>query len=275
MNDYSNLKPVQDRLKSLLDDLVKYTEQAGVQYILAYGSLLGAFRHKDVIPWDDDIDVVMLRDDYEKFIEYFRTHDTGIYKLSCLELDGSHALYAKFVRTKGDEDLKEFYTHPEGLCIDIFPLDEAFSYSKISQRINEIRIRTMKRAVVSKGKLRTKQYSESKIKHLVRVLFVLPYRIFGDRWLMERAIRLCKKDAGKGAPDLVFYGTIKPMSREHNKKEYWLPTTKLPLGEKEYTAAGNYKAVLTTYYGPDYYKMPSDYMKVTHGEADQAGWNND
>lgn len=275
MEDYLNLKPVQDRLKNLLDDLVEFTEKAGVQYILAYGSLLGAFRHKDVIPWDDDIDVVMLRDDYQKFIEYFRTHDTGIYKLSCLELDGSFALYAKFVRTEGDEDLKAHFTHPEGLCIDVFPLDEAFPYSSILQRINEVRIRTMKRAVVSKGKLKTGQYKESKLKHIARLLFVLPYRLFDDKWLMERAIRLCKKDAGKGAPDLVFYGTVKPMSREHNKKEYWLPITKLPLGDKEYNAAGNYKAVLTTYYGPDYYKMPPDYLKVTHGEADQSGWNNE
>lgn len=274
MKDYTYLKPVQDRLKTILDALVDYSERAGVTYILAYGSLLGAFRHKDVIPWDDDIDVVMLRDDYQKFIEYFKSHDTGVYKLSCMDIDKSYSLYAKFVRTEGDEDLSAYFTHPDGLCIDIFPLDEAYTYHNIFQRINEIRARTMKTVVSSRGKLRNISFSENKLKHFVRQLFVLPFTLFSDEWLINRAIRLCKKYNGKGAPDLVFYGTVKPMSREHNKKEYWLPVTTLPLGDKQYNAAGDYKSVLTTYYGPEYYKMPPDYLKEQHLNDEQSGWNN-
>ncbi len=273
MNDYSYLKPVQNRLKTLLDDLVIFAQKAKVTYILAYGSLLGAARHSDIIPWDDDIDVVMLRDDYQKFVEYFMTNETGDYALSCMETDGACSLYAKLVRIRGDEDLSNFFTHPNGLCIDIFPLDEAYSYNNVFQRMNEVRIRTMKTVVSSRFKLRNKHFHERKTKRLARYILIAPYVAFPDKWLIKRAIKLCKKYNGRNLPDLVFYGTVKPMDHEHNKKEYWLPITSLKLGDKTYNVAGNYKAVLTTYYGNDYYKMPDNNIKVQHDHSELSGWN--
>ena len=275
MNDYDYLVPVQDRLKTILDELVRFTQKANVTYVLAYGSLLGAFRHKDIIPWDDDIDVVMKREDYNRFVDYFSSHDTGDYIISCMESDKSCSLYAKFVRTKGDEDLSQFFTHPRGLCIDVFPLDEAFPYKNVFQRINEIRIRSMKTIVSSRAKLRDREFKEKYSKHLLRRLIVTPYFLFSDEWLIKRAILLCKKYNGKNAPDLVFYGTVKPMKNEHNRREYWFPTTTLPLGNKEYNAAGNYAEVLTTYYGKEYYKMPPDHVKVQHDNTCSSGWKHD
>ena len=53
---------------NLLLDFDKYCKQNNLRYYLCYGTLIGAVRHKGFIPWDDDIDVIMPREDYEKLM---------------------------------------------------------------------------------------------------------------------------------------------------------------------------------------------------------------
>ncbi len=61
------LKAVQEELFVLLEDAVRVLEDNGIPYSLICGSLLGAVRHQGFIPWDDDVDLVLPRDGYERF----------------------------------------------------------------------------------------------------------------------------------------------------------------------------------------------------------------
>lgn len=65
---------LQKELKFLLAEFVKKCNQHNLKYFLFYGTLLGSIRHKGFIPWDDDIDLLMPREDIEKFVELFRDY---------------------------------------------------------------------------------------------------------------------------------------------------------------------------------------------------------
>ena len=66
-----NINEIKKIQLEILKNVAEYCDDNNIRYFLAYGTLLGAIRHKGYIPWDDDIDIVMPRPDYEKFIYNF------------------------------------------------------------------------------------------------------------------------------------------------------------------------------------------------------------
>ena len=67
-----NLKIVQSEILKILKIFDEKCNEINLKYYIFYGTLLGAVRHKGFIPWDDDIDITMPREDYEKFISLYR-----------------------------------------------------------------------------------------------------------------------------------------------------------------------------------------------------------
>ncbi len=65
------MKSLQNRLLEAFLDIKKVCDEKGVQYMMAYGTLLGTVRHQGFIPWDEDVDIMMTRKEYEKFKNAF------------------------------------------------------------------------------------------------------------------------------------------------------------------------------------------------------------
>ena len=99
------------RLLKIFDGICK---ENNIKYWLDFGTLLGATRHKGFIPWDDDIDVGMLREDYERFIELFENEFPDHPALD-LVYSNNHK-HKCFIKVK--------YKETENICIDIFPYDK-------------------------------------------------------------------------------------------------------------------------------------------------------
>lgn len=138
-----------DDMKSIeleiMDEIDCVCQAHGVQYYLGYGSLLGAIRHGGFIPWDDDMDIVMMRDQYELLMEHFNEWRTterfklvsyrdksSIYQFAKI-VDTTTVVYETFVGKKAST----------GVWVDIFPLehysDKSFSLLKKHRRVGLVR----------------------------------------------------------------------------------------------------------------------------------------
>lgn len=112
------------KLIDTFDYTIQFLENNNLRWYVSSGTAIGAVRHHDIIPWDDDIDIFVPREDYDKLLELSKKMDESKYKLFSYHDKGYYHPYYKLVdmnTTIWEDRLKPFLL---GAYVDIFPLED-------------------------------------------------------------------------------------------------------------------------------------------------------
>lgn len=119
-----------DCLVSTFKRTISFLNDSGIRWFVAYGTAIGAVRHNGIIPWDDDIDIYVPREDYERLFSV--RSSLRNYNLDMKSIEDGCGYYNGFIKIYNDNttlwEIRE-YENIVGVYVDVFPLDQ----SNISQ----------------------------------------------------------------------------------------------------------------------------------------------
>lgn len=248
-----------DEIHSLELDILKYIDvickENEIQYSLAYGTLLGAIRHKGFIPWDDDIDIFMLREDYNKFIEVLSKKRDGRYALMSLKNDKNYCYdYAKVVDASTRIEMDDIVCYEnDGLWVDVFPLDSLSSFPKIHKLFITF-------FVICNSLSLHFHFPHNKRSYIWYPLWAIS-RLFGPRSFAIIVDALAKWGKNKKYIGRIGGATIR--RNYYFEREWCFPMVKVPFEGYEFQAFGEYDKLLTFEFG-DYMKLPPEDKRICH-----------
>lgn len=260
--DLDGLKAIQLDLLSAVHDIC---ERQGFRYSLGGGTLLGAVRHKGFIPWDDDIDIMMPRPDYDAFIAYCLSSDNIPFKIRSFENDKTYVdLSAKIYNpdTVLEDDNICAGEKQDGVFIDIFVIDGlGDSYKKAKKAFSAT---SFKRALLVaaqwkrffRSKTHPWYYEPARL-----IMFALSRFVNKERLFKSVLKKYCKRDFDKVGFAAAVGGSYR--EKEILPREVFTEYVKLPFEGKEFNAIANYDAYLGSIYG-DYMQLPPEEKRVSH-----------
>ena len=267
--DEVTLKRVQNTEKEILIKFIEICEKYDLEYFAAFGTLLGVVRHQGFIPWDDDIDVGMLRKDYEKFLQVAQEECGKEFFIQTVDTDPEYHLFfgkMRMCNTKFVENSLRKADSVTGFYIDIFPFDAIPDQKDLMMR--QIRKAERLSMLLSVSKVKEPQigkYSKMKTIFMTTIWYMLHYgmkmfHITGEHIWKKCQNTFWKYDDEKTERITCFFPNaekwiIKTKELEQLEEgRFENIKIKIPIG---------YDAILTRNYG-DYMKLPPKEERVNH-----------
>ena len=237
----------------ILEYLHEICEKHDIKYFIDFGTLLGAVRHKGFIPWDDDTDISLARDEFEKLYKVLKDENHPYYKLiSFRETKGYPYSYMRVydVRTRRDANLTD-PTVVLGTCVDIFTYDgvvtEGSDRKKMKLYKFFIRLSSLNfKGIKSEG---------GGFKNLPRYIGSAIFRLTSPQLWNQKLENLALKYSVDKAKDLTctIYDPYYPSGI---KKEWLYDLIDLPYENIVVKAPRKYHEILVYEFGEDYMTPP-------------------
>lgn len=254
-----SLKDIQTVELEILDYVAQVCEEHHLTYFLSYGTLIGAIRHQGFIPWDDDIDIAMPREDYNCLLDILR-QEKGKSKYACFtpQDEGYYYLFAKVVDTTTTiVEEKALTPFPMGVWIDIFPLDGL----KRNDNCQYYQLLLYNRACAAAVNLKFPRKTSKWLQPLEYTFWKL-CRLIGYAPFLKRALTLSEKYKYVDCEEVGFAYSY-PAYNKYMKKEWFEETVMVEFEGRKFRAPARYHDYLTTQYG-DYMQLPPENKRITH-----------
>ena len=256
-NKELSLEEIQQGSFQVLLKFKSICEKLNLRYWLAYGTLLGAIRHHGFIPWDDDVDVQMPREDYEKLIDYCIEHKDELKPLELLHYR-TNKKYIYPIARLSDSTYKVDYSMAKyyglGLFIDIYPMDEGDNNSKALQKARKKYIKKIYFAGTNKPD------PKRDIKTPLRFIYFLYTRCINLNKLLKKYDEMFKyQKFGQGYyASFALDDDLYPLTRKNYEK-----TIDCLFNGESLKIPEDYDTILKAIYG-DYMALPKEEDRVAH-----------
>ena len=239
------LKQLQDYVYSIFVEFDRICRKYDIKYSMEGGTLMGAVKFQNFVPWDDDIDVIMVRDQYEKFLQVAKDElDSRFFLASYNNRERFPYNFAKIylnVTRINDFPYADVPSIRHRIFIDIFPVDNVVP-QKLNSHCSMVGILTGARRV----KLRKKNKFKNLSQLIYKLLSLLPMKI-----LVGLVDRVCRKYNKKET------GYIYEVSNPNRNfppmpSSMYMEYTELPFRDKRFMAIKEYDKLLKSRFGENY-----------------------
>lgn len=250
-----DIKDVQQKMLEILIEVDRVCNKHNIRYVLDSGTLLGAIRHQGFIPWDDDIDIAMLREDYDKFCEIANKELREPFLFVNMHMHKNFPnIFGKCFNTS-TRYVQKNTAHldtEQGIFLDIFPVDniemaDKYKQCRIVASINTVRC--------------IKQGTE---KFALRHVLYLPFFLLSIKQLNLLADKFMKIKNHKKTEfvcPICQSGTSKPAF----KRSMFLNTKLVNFEGMEFPVPVEYQEYLLGYYKKPMELPPVEKRRPTHG----------
>ena len=258
--EVTDIREIQQMELGIMEYIHETCQKIGVKYFLAYGSLIGAVRHKGFIPWDDDMYICMLREDYEKLQDYLIANPDERYEVMSYKNNLNYVYPFMKVQDNQTYLLEEDVRIDSnmGIYVDIFPVDGYEDDSVFKDKMTRLIKKRQLSCYTFKGITNTKSILNSLIRYISVIIF---YFTNTNKYI--RGIDELAQSRKVDDYELVDYLIYKDMNKPVWKRE-WLKQTITGVFEgKEFMIPKNYHEILTSDYG-DYTQLPPVELRFSH-----------